>query len=256
MVRSPTSRVHFKKAAFFLDLVPLRAPEGTDATRLLVPDREWKNWQATACIAYLKYFSDLNQDTCDGNLPRLVKTVKHWRSRWLRRNQAKPFWLEALIVKLVVEGKITFGDKSFAEIVADTFFAIRDECAPYLARSGATPIVPDPMLPAENPNVAFNWDRGDFETFMRRIDEACEIVDDAITAETAADAIAAWQRLLGEEWFPAKVDDEAKAVKDAAFSGGIAVGVGGHVFTKTPPASAPVTVARDHRFHGGDRPPR
>lgn len=246
-------RVHFKKANFFLDVVPVRAPDGTDATRLLVPDREWTTWQPTGCVAYRKYFSDLNQDTCEGNLPKLVKTAKHWTSQVLLRKQVKSFWLEALIVKLIVDGKITFGDKSFAEIVAETFHAINDECAPYLARDADTPIIPDPMLPLENPNVAFNWDRGDFETFMWRIEEACATVDDAIAATTTVDAIAAWQKLLGAEWFPARVDADAKAVQDAAVAGRIAVGTTGLVFTKTSPASTPVRLVREHRFHGEDR---
>lgn len=243
-------RVHFTAEDFYLDVVPVRSPEGPNATRLLVPDREWKTWQPTACVAYGRHFSALNQGTCEELLVPLMKTIKHWRTLVLKRDQAKSFWVEALIINLIERGQITFAETSLAEVIAETCHAIAAECRPYLAISNATPVVPDPMLPGENPNVAFNWDRGDFETFMRRIDDACALVDKAVAADTAADAIAAWQKLLGEEYFPAKVDDEEAAAKEADLARNVTVAAGGTVFTRTPPVSQPVTHPRGHQFHG------
>lgn len=245
-------RVCFTKPDFYLDIVPARAPDGTDATSLLVPDREWKNWQPTACVAYGGHFTNLNQDECERLLVPLMKTLKHWRTRWLKRNQAKSFWLEAMVVNLVERGEITFAEKSLTEVVADAFRAIRDECQPSLDRVDATPVIPDPMIPDENPNVAFNWKRSDFETFMRRIDEACDLVDDAIDAGTAQDAITAWQDLLGEEWFPAEIEEESDAAKAAAFGEEISVSKTGAVVIGTAPTIVPLVHPRPNTFHGDD----
>lgn len=244
-------RVRFKTDDFYLDVVPVRAPDGTDAV-LQVPDREWKNWQPTACVQYCQVFSNLNQGQCEELLVPLMKTVKHWRSQWFKRNQAKSFWLEAMIVNLIASGRIAFDGASLAEVIAQTFTAIRDFCEPYRARSGATPVIPDPVIPELNGNLAFNWSRSNFETFMNRIDEACERTGEAVGAASAADAIAAWQKLLGDEWFPAAIEDEAAEAESAANGGRIAVGTAGAVYIGSLQPNVAVVRPRPHLNHGDE----
>lgn len=244
-----SARVHFKSAEFYLDVVPVRAPDGTDGV-LQVPDREWKNWQPTACVKYGAYFSELNHGECEELLVRLMKAMKHWRWKWLKRNQAKSYWLEAMVVNLIAEGRIEFEGASLADVIAETFAEVGEFCQPYLDREGETPVIPDPVIPALNENVAFNWERSDFETFLRRIDEACVITERAVAATSPADAIAAWQELFGEEWFPSSVVDEAGKAKAAAHAGQISVGTGGAIYIGTPRPDVPVVRPRPHLNHG------
>lgn len=244
-------RVCFRTADFYLDVVPVRAPDGADDV-LLVPDREWTNWQPTACVQYGDRFSELNQGLCEEKLVPLMKLIKHWRYMKLKRNQAKSFWVEAMVVKLMVEEQIAFAGASLADVVATTFAAIRDFCAPYLAQESGTPVVPDPMIPDLNPNVAFNWDRDDFETFMRRIDEACDASADAVATDNATDAIAEWQKVFGDEWFPSTIDEEADQAKAAAAASAISVGTAGAVHISAPPVDVRVVRSRPHVFYGDD----
>lgn len=242
-------RVHFVEPDFFLDVVPVLAPEGVLGI-LEVPDREWQNWQPTACVAYGEEFERMNQNECNEQLVPLMKIVKHWRSQWLKRDQAKSFWLEAMVINLIRRGRIAFTDRALADIVSQTFFAIEDECTPTLAIPTMTPTIPDPMIPERNPNVAWNWERPAFETFMRRITETTAKLEKALTADTAAAAILAWQSIFGADWFPADITSIAEGISKAAFAGTTVVGTTGRVYS-TPPAPDVRTV-RPHpnRFHG------
>ncbi len=244
-------RVKFVDEDFYLDVVPVlirqEDPDGVEGT-LDVPDREWKSWQPTACVGYSQAFSDLNGEA-GGKLIGLMMILKHWRWKWLKRNQAKSFWIEALVVDLIRSGAIIFKDKSLAEVVANAFSAIENRCAPYLAFADAKPFIPDPMIPLLNRNVAFNWERGDFETFMRRIDEAVTQSTKAVAATTAADAVTAWQKLFGDEWFPTTIEEETKAANAAALAAATAVSrTGAVILNPGPQVHATPTPA--HKYHG------
>jgi len=242
-------RVHFVEPDFFLDVVPVLAPEGILGI-LEVPDREWQNWQPTACVAYGEEFARMNQNECNEHLVPLMKTVKHWRSQWLRRDQAKSFWLEAMVIGLIRRGKIVFTDRAFADIVAQTFFAIENECTPTLAIPTMTPTLPDPIIPERNPNVAWNWERGAFESFMRRIAETTAKLEKALEAESAAAAIVAWKSILGADWFPADITNIADGISKAAFAGTTLVGTTGRVYSTPPEPDVRTARPQPNRFHG------
>lgn len=246
-------RVHFVEDDFYLDIVPvlLRDDDVDGVEGLLeVPDREWQSWQPTACVRYGRVFSDLNADA-DGKLIPLMMTLKHWRARTLKRNQAKSFWIEALVIELVRTEMIDFKDRSLAEVTAMAFAAIQARCAVELATPDATPAIPDPVISALNPNVAHNWVRADFETFMRRVDEAVLLSAAAIAATTSEEAIKAWQRLLGEEWFPASIEEEAKSARALAFAGTALVDRTGMIHSGTPSTGQRTTPSKPHVNHGG-----
>jgi len=249
-------RVYFVEDDFYLDVVPVLVreddPDGVEGI-LDVPDREWKNWRPTACVKYGNVFSGLNGEA-DGKLIPLMMCLKHWRSQTLKRNQAKSFWIEALVVELVRADAIVFKDRSLAEIIATAFAAIQTRCTDDLAKPDATPEIPDPVIPELNANVAHNWKRTDFETFMRRIDGAVTLTTKAIAAATAEDAIAAWQRLLGAEWFPAGIEDQAKAAREAAFAATTVIGRAGVAYSTPPSPEVRVTPSRPHVNYGGEEP--
>jgi hypothetical protein len=80
----------------------------------------------------------------------------------------KSYWLECLVVHQIGK-KVKVDGKSYAELFADMLDAIYDKFSCILNDTDKVPEIADPML---GHNVAFNWERSHFETFMLRVDES------------------------------------------------------------------------------------
>lgn len=190
---------------FLIDLVPVIAVTGDPRGDLWIPDRDQRRWVPTRSIGYLEVFSQLNV-TSGHKLVRLVKVLKHWKNhQGIDRFQAKSFWIEALIVKLVRDGKITF-DGGWSEITERAFRALYQRCLPVKNGGTGTPVVADPMILGAN--VAHNWKREGFETFFAKLDASRKAAASALGADDAA-AVAAWRRVFGKDFAPAWTDQLA-----------------------------------------------
>lgn len=189
--------VEFEDQDFHLDIVPVLIPEGTDEP-LLVPDREWGKWVKSHPLGYGKALSALNAAN-DGKVVRLVKIVKHWRTFQMQRNRPKSYWLEALVYRHIDKGWVTTEGKSYAELFTDFLRSLRGRFQEKLDEGGM-PKIPDPML---SNNVAFNWERSAFESFMRRLDESIGWAERALDKDQNQidEAVALWQKVFGEEYF-------------------------------------------------------
>jgi len=128
--------------------------------------------------------------------------------------------------------------------------SIYDDFLPYLRRDEAVPRIKDPML---GNNVAHNWERNAFESFMRRVEESHSWVERALEQDDESEAEAAelWQKVFGEEWFPLNVDQEkAKHLRAATLAGNIFVTPTGRVLTERPSSSH--VQPSPQRFYGRD----
>lgn len=190
---------------FLIDLVPVIAVTGDPRGDLWIPDRHQRRWVLTRSIAYLEAFSKLNAASAHKLVP-LVKLLKHWKNQQgIDRFQAKSFWIEALIVELVRDGKITF-DGGWPEITERAFRALYQRCLPVKNAGKGTPAVADPMIPGAN--VAHNWKREGFETFFAKLDAGRKAAASALAADESA-AVAAWRKVFGKDLAPAWTDDLA-----------------------------------------------
>jgi len=240
--------VHLIDHNLRLDVVPVLLPDDKNAAGTLqIPDREWDQWVNTRPIGYASTLSKINAANEDKVVP-LVKMIKHWRDLHFKIMRPKSYWLECLIVEHIRRGLVTTSSKGDAVLVHDLFASFEKQLGPFLAESGATPVVPDPML--QN-NVAFNWERAYFETFMLRVSEAVVYAKKAIAAENAADAIECWQSVFGEEWFPTvgEVEAEGRSRGKESAAGGLFVGQEGRVLTSRP-ANGIATPSPAKRFFG------
>lgn len=190
---------------FLIDLVPVIAVTSDPRGDLWIPDRDQRRWVPTRSIGYLEVFSQLNA-TSGHKLVRLVKVLKHWKNhQGIDRFQAKSFWIEALIVELVRDGKITF-DGGWPEIAERAFRALYQRCLPVKNAGKGTPVVADPMILGAN--VAHNWKREGFETFFAKLDASRKATASALAADEAA-AVAKWRKVFGKDFAPAWTDDLA-----------------------------------------------
>ncbi len=189
--------VEFDYEDFHLDVVPALIPDGTDEP-LLVPDRQWGKWVDSHPLGYGKALSELNAANHKKVVP-LIKAFKHWRTFQMQRNRPKSYWLECLVYRHVDKGWTTTDSKSYAELFTDLLRSIRERFQDKLD-NGGVPRVPDPML---GNNVAFNWERSAFESFMRRLDESIGWAEQALGKgqDQLDEAVALWQKVFGEEYF-------------------------------------------------------
>lgn len=195
--------VYIKGRDFHLDVVPAIAPDGLEA-KLYVPDKGFNKWIASDPIGYIALLSDLNEEH-GGKVRPLAKLLKHFRNHTMIHRRPKSYWLGALVVSHV--GKDLDTTKPLAVLFRDLLAQIYIQFAPLLARTdGATPNIPDPML---GHNISWNWARSHFETFMSRVDEGRKWANSALEAEDPAIAVAYWQRVFGEEFFPSDVSKHA-----------------------------------------------
>ena len=108
------------------------------------------------------------------------------------------------------------------------------------------PEILDPML---GNNVAHNWERPAFETFMRRIDKSLGWAERAIAEDDEEKAIELWQKVFGEEWFPTEVEaQKAMRLRAAVLAGAVFVTPEGRVVTGKQ--ERPAIQVPPQRFYG------
>jgi hypothetical protein len=102
-------------------------------------------------------------------------------------------------------------------------------------------------------NVAWNWERSEFETFMRRVEECSKWAIRALESNDEEESIGMWQNIFNrddqEEFFPTIVEDSVKELAAARNAGTIRVTSSGTLLTGSVPG---VTswASPDHRFYG------
>ena len=230
-----------------LDIVPVRTTGDGINGRLEVPDREWERWVGTQPLGYGPFLSTLNAEH-DGKVVPLVKLFKHWRDQNFATRRPKSYWLESLVVQHIRRGWVSSAGKGYALLIAETLRSIHDRFTPVLEEDGMTPWIPDAML---TNNVAWNWERTHFETFMRRLDEAVRWAEEAVETEEKELAVSLWRRIFGDAWFPSTEDVEAEYRQLGRLSGAgkLLVAPTGLVAASLPafPRSIPAPATR---FHG------
>jgi hypothetical protein len=214
---------------------------------LLVPDREWGKWVDSHPLGYGKALSELNIANVKKVVP-LVKIFKHWRAFQMQRNHPKSYWLECLVYRHVDRGWMTTDGKSYAELFTDLLRSIYERFQDKLGEGGV-PKIPDPML---GNNVAFNWERSAFESFMRRLEESIGWTERALVKnrEQLDEAIELWQKVFGEEYFTDSLTLR-KRQKAAWLGSGGWVSSSGAVSVDKPKHEKGVKPPK-HRFYGDE----
>jgi hypothetical protein len=240
--------VEFENEDFHLDIVPALIPDGIDEP-LLVPDREWGQWVKSHPLGYGKALSTLNAANGEKVVP-LVKIVKHWRTFQMERNRPKSYWLECLVYRHIDKGWVATEGKSYAELFTDLLRSIHTRFLPKLEEEDGVPKIPDPRL---DNDVAFNWERSAFESFMQRLDETIGWAERALEMDRDQidEAVALWQKVFGEEYFTdsAALRKRQKAAWVSA-SGGW-VGSSGAVWVDKPKHEKGVKPPK-HGFYGDE----
>ncbi len=222
--------VHVDEHDFDLDIVPAVAIQGIDKP-LAIPDRDWSRWVDTHPLGYADKLSELNGKHQDKVVP-LIKLFKHWRDVQMCYRRPKSYWLECLIYHQINDGKVTTKGRSSAELFQLVLASIVQDFRQDLEKAGKVPEIPDPML---GNNVAHNWERAAFETFMRRVDESLGWAERAIAEDDVEQVVALWQKVFGEEWFPSEVEaQKAIRLRDAALAGNLFVTSNGRVTIGRP----------------------
>ena len=229
---------------FDLDIVPVTAPNGVDDV-LYIPDRDWSKWVETQPLGYSLALSKLNREN-GGKVVRLIKLFKHWRDVQMNILRPKSYWLECLIYNLVSKMVIKTDGKSYAELSYDILNAINIEFTPYLNTKDKVPPISDPML---KNNVAWNWERSAFETFMRRVEESLKWASRALEEEQEQ-AINLWKKVFGNDFFPSNLENSLSTYSRAALTGSLHTspnGLIGITVEKNPSLPIP-----QHKFYGED----
>lgn len=243
-------RVRLEQDDFDVDVVPVTAPNGLDQP-LWVPDRGWNKWVKTDPLGYAASLSKLNDDHGD-KVVRLVKLLKHWRDAQMIYRRPKSYWLECMVYRHISRGWVQTEGQSFAELFTALLGSILEQYQSKLDQDGAVPAIPDPRL---GNNVAWNWERSEFESFMRRIKESQGWAQRALKCgdDEFEEAVSLWQNVFngnGYEMFPTLIDETSAAVIKAARSGqGLFVTATGRVLAQKP-STTPAWAAPPHRFYG------
>lgn len=237
--------VHFDEEDFHLDIVPAWLRDGIDEP-LWVPDREWSRWVESDPLGYGGALSNLNAETGGKTVP-LIKLVKHWRTVQMQRRRPKSYWLEALVYRHLDRGWVTADGKSYAKLFTEVLRSIRDRFEPTLD-GGGVPAISDPML---GHNVAFNWERPAFESFMARLSESIGWAERALAKDRDEldEAVTLWQKIFGSDYFTDS--PEARRLQRAEWLGMGATFVTscGGVLGERPVDKSSVA-SRPHRFYG------
>lgn len=221
--------VRLEKSDFDLDIVPAVALDGLGEP-LDIPDKDWSIWVKTHPLGYAERLSELNGNHGD-KVVRLVKLLKQWRDVHMVYRRPKSYWLECMVYRRIADGTVSTDGISYAELFRNLLGSIYDDFLPYLNRSGAIPKIKEPML---GKNVAHNWERNAFESFMRRVEESHRWAEKALKQDSEPEAVQLWQNVFGE-WFPDSVEQEkAKSLRAAALTGNIIVTSTGRVLTERP----------------------
>lgn len=241
--------VYFKDHDFHIDAVPCIAPNGFDEL-LYVPDRGFNEWIPSHPIGYINLLNEL--DSQHGKKVKLLgKLLKHFRNVQMQILRPKSYWLGALLI-YHVQGSALDTTQPLAVIFRDLLNAIHLQYDHLLWTSvTATPAIPDPVL---GHDISWNWDRRAFETFMRRIDDGRTWATKALECETneREEAITLWQKIFGEEYFPAEIEEVAAQRAMMAAPGSAFVGNTG-LLVPTKPVSGVYTPLKGTTFHGAQK---
>ncbi|MBV6503328.1 MAG: hypothetical protein AKCLJLPJ_01397 [Fimbriimonadales bacterium] len=240
--------VHFKHEDFHLDVVPCIAPDGEEEAAF-VPCKNLHKWVPTHPLGYIKRLNEVNEKH-GYNVKRLARLMKHFVNHKIKQKNMRPksYWLGALLLQVIDEegfdDTMTQGEL-FRWLVSQIYERYR---VTLNTSSTSTPNIKDPVL---GHNISWNWGRRAFEMFMARLKEAVEWSSEAISADvTKEDAIRLWQAIFGSEYFPASIDEEAKALADELRPGHARVEPTGRVVTAALSSAAAITT-QPTRFHGG-----
>jgi hypothetical protein len=241
--------MHFNELDFHLDVVPAIITDDIDKP-LLVPDREWQEWIDTHPLGYQTWLSELNAKHGCKAVP-LVKLTKHWKDCHFIYMRPKSYWMECLVVRHLAMSWVVSDGLSYAELFTNLLGSIYDRFEDHLKR-GTVPKIPDLML---GNNVAWNWERNHFETFMARVAESYRWASRALkkTAEESDDAIELWQKVFNQTFPDATqvATQEASKIAGAAKAGALYVTPQGKV-TIAPPTGQTSYQSPSHRFYGED----
>jgi len=237
--------VYFQDHDFHLDVVPCIAPNGFDEI-LYVPDRGFNRWIESHPVGVITLLKELNETNGD-KVRALVKLLKHFRNVHMITRKPKSYWLLALVLHHVSKDDGLDTSQPLAVLFRDLLDAIYWQYTIVLHTSDtATPNIPDPIL---GHNVSWNWARSHFETFMRRIDDGRTWAQAALTATDRSVAIEKWQKVFGEEYFPANVTEAASRMASVGLPGkAFTTGTGLVVPNKTD--AGIVTPIQRTTFHG------
>lgn len=232
--------VYIKGRDFHLDVVPCIAPDGFESP-IWIPDRGFNQWIKSHPLGFVNLLEELTAEH-GSKVRSLGKLFKHWRDVQMTARKPKSYWLGAVLVDHV-QNTLDM-TKPLAELVHDLFDQTYTKFQPVLNLDGRTPNIPDPLL---GHNVSWNWERAHFETFMRRLDEGRDRARKALDAKTREDAVSHWRRLFGEEFFPADVEEAAKAAAAVGYPGSARVTSAGLVVPGTMTSgSVPVPTTKYH----------
>lgn len=232
--------VTFIEEDFYLDVVPCIAPDGLDYP-IFVPDKGYDHWVASHPYGVVIRIQSLEKEY-PGKARNLIKLLKHFRNHQMVYKRPKSYWLLAMGIDAIESGEV-----DMRRPLGDCFHQLLDylyaKFYPTYCREGTTPHVKDPML---GHDVSPNWDRSDFATFMRRLDEGRSWSGRALETDDKDKAIELWQKVFGQA-FPAEVEEEANSQAASYMPGAAAVTGLGLIVPKDTPKSTPIPATR---FYG------
>jgi hypothetical protein len=200
-------QVHITLAGkeFDIDVVPSIAANGIDKP-LLVPDRDLSKWISSDPLGYGKLLSQLNKDNIDKVVP-LIKIFKHWRDIQMKYKRPKSYWFECIVCGNIAVKNLYIEDSSWGELFFSLVNAVYTDYYDLWTNKESVPEIKDPIL---KNNVAKSWDRDEFETFMRRIEETKDVAEKALKTDSEDKAIKLWQGLFNDnekDFFPTTVEE-------------------------------------------------
>lgn len=165
---------------FHVDVVPVR---GCTEAPFEAPRRD-QGWKPTAPAEYTTWCRD------QGALfMRSVQILKRWRSE----QQTVRTAIKSIVLQVLVSGAMPQVADDAARVAA-TFRTLRGQ----LSGMHSPPAVWNPVLPSEN--LAAAWSAESFKSFVAELGEAVALVDQAMNADDAVEAIDAWRELLGDDF--------------------------------------------------------
>jgi hypothetical protein len=238
--------VYFEDRDFHLDIVPFIAPDDMDKP-LYVPDKGYDQWVKSDPLGVVELVKQLDEDH-SRKVRKLGKILKLWRNKNMIYMKPKSYWLTALLLHHVQETLDM--DDPLPILFRDLLANIYDQFADHLESASDAPAIKDPML---GHNVAHNWDRGHFESFMRHLEEGRKQMDRALEAVDEDDdldkAVSICQdKLFGDEYFPSDVEDAVLRKAAALMPGSTYVVPGGPV-TDIKPITTHIPI-EPTRFYG------
>jgi hypothetical protein len=233
----------FKDYDFHLDIVPALMPADIESA-LMIPDKPKEKWVKTHPLGYGRELSDLNGKKGRKVIP-LIRLIKHWRDCQMQYKRPKSYWLECIVFNKMSNGNIDINGKALSEVFAILSEEIYEGYEGHLSEEGKVPWVKDPML---GNNVAGNWERDHFESFMSQLNQTRKWARKALDTEDKEEAIELWQKVFGESYFPVSVEEDAKAMAGILKSGAFASATG--QILPVNEANKISTGIQPHRFYG------